>query len=297
MGHWKTEGTVGVGFRGEIPRSAVLPPSPNGRYNEVMAESFLDYLKRLTDEIYAMQKSSEARIDRLTERMDRSREEFDRSCKEFDRRSEEFDRRSKEFDRRSKEFDRRSKEFDRSREEFDRSCKEFDRRSQERAREAAEADRRFREYREESQRRMDDINQRMGGVNNVQGEIAEDLFRRNIKEALKEFDMDMDEVYHNLKAPGVGEYDLVAVNGSEAVVVEIKNKLKANDIRKFYEIQLPRFKTAFPQFTNYKVYGGLGALVMSNEQETEIAAMGLFVLTQGQDGIARAKKPKIPIIL
>lgn len=255
MGHWKTEGTVGVGFRGEIPRSAVLPPSPNGRYNEVMAESFLDYLKRLTDEIYAMQKSSEARIDRLTERMDRSREEFDRSCKEFDRRS------------------------------------------QERAREAAEADRRFREYREESQRRMDDINQRMGGVNNVQGEIAEDLFRRNIKEALKEFDMDMDEVYHNLKAPGVGEYDLVAVNGSEAVVVEIKNKLKANDIRKFYEIQLPRFKTAFPQFTNYKVYGGLGALVMSNEQETEIAAMGLFVLTQGQDGIARAKKPKIPIIL
>ena len=206
MGHWKTEGTVGVGFRGEIPRSAVLPPSPNGRYNEVMAESFLDYLKRLTDEIYAMQKSSEARIDRLTERMDRSREEFDRSCKEFDRRSEEFDRRSEEFDRRSKEFDR-------SREEFDRSCKEFDRRSQERAREAAEADRRFREYREESQRRMDDINQRMGGVNNVQGEIAEDLFRRNIKEALKEFDMDMDEVYHNLKAPGVGEYDVVAVTG------------------------------------------------------------------------------------
>lgn len=209
---------------------------------KVTSESFLDYLKRLTDEIYAMQKSSEARIDRLTERMDRSREEFDR----------------------------RSQEFDRSREEFDRSCKEFDRRSQERAREAAEADRRFREYREESQRRMDDINQRMGGVNNVQGEIAEDLFRRNIKEALKEFDMDMDEVYHNLKA---------------------------NDIRKFYEIQLPRFKTAFPQFTNYKVYGSLGALVMSDEQETEIAAMGLFVLTQGQDGIARVKKPKIPIIL
>ena len=138
---------------------------------------------------------------------------------------------------------------------------------------------------------------RMGGVNNVQGEIAEDLFRRNIKGALKEFDMDMDEVYHNLKAPGVGEYDVAAVNGSEAVVVEIKNKLKANDIRKFYEIQLPRFKTAFPQFTNYKVYGGLGALVMSNEQETEIAAMGLFVLTQGHDGIARVKKPKIPIIL
>ena len=195
---------------------------------KVTSESFLDYLKRLTDEIYAMQKSSEARIDRLTERMDRSREEFDRRSQEFDRRS------------------------------------------QERAREAAEADRRFREYREESQRRMDDINQRMGGVNNVQGEIAEDLFRRNIKEALKEFDMDMDEVYHNLKA---------------------------NDIRKFYEIQLPRFKTAFPQFTNYKVYGSLGALVMSDEQETEIAAMGLFVLTQGQDGIARVKKPKIPIIL
>ena len=52
--------------------------------------------------------------------------------------------------------------------------------------------------------------------------------------------------------------------------------------------------SAFPQYEAYQVYGGIGALVMSREQEAEVAAMGLFVLTQGEDGAARLRKPKNP---
>ena len=144
---------------------------------------------------------------------------------------------------------------------------------------------------------MDELNKALGGIGNVQGEIAEDLFRRNAEAALKHYGIPVDDVHHHLKAPGMREYDVVAVNGGEAVVFEIKNKLRPNDVETFLRTQLPQFKTAFPQYENYTVYGGMGALVISQEQEAELCALGLFVLTQGEDGIAHVKGPKNPIVL
>ena len=45
------------------------------------------------------------------------------------------------------------------------------------------------------------------------------------------------------------------------------------------------------------MYGGVGALVMSEEQEIELSGMGLCVFTQGEDGITRVRKPNSPIVL
>ena len=45
------------------------------------------------------------------------------------------------------------------------------------------------------------------------------------------------------------------------------------------------------------MYGGMGALVISEEQEMELSGLGLFVFTQGKDGITRVRKPENPIIL
>ena len=63
----------------------------------------------------------------------------------------------------------------------------------------------------------------------------------------------VDEVHHYLKVPGSREYDIVLVNGREAAVLEIKNKLRSDDITKFVHTQLPQFKTAFSQYEQYKV--------------------------------------------
>ena len=187
----------------------------------------------------------------------------------------------------TKEFNRHLEE---SRREFEESRREFDRRLEESRRE-------FEEYRKQSEWEMEVLRKNIGGIGNIQGEIAEDLFRRNVLAALETLGMHMDSVFHNLKAPGLRQYDVTAVNGSQVVVFEIKNKLRPDDITRFLETQLPQFKEAFPQFKDHKVYGGVGALVMSREQEAEAAAQGLFVLTQGQDGIAHIQGPKNPIIL
>ena len=330
-----------------------------------MAESFLDYLGRLTDEIHAIQKTAEekfeAKIDRLTAQLAQSRAEADKrfaeSRVEHQRRMDEADKRREEsrveHQRRMDEADKRwaehqrwmeqaDKRFAESRVEHQRWMDEADKRREESRAEHQrwmdeadkrwaehqrwmeqadkrfaesrvehqrwmdEADKRREESRAEHQRRMDEADKRWaehqrwmeqadkrwGDIANVQGEIAEDLFRRNAAATLHAHGIQVDEVHHHLKGPGTREYDVVAVNGGEAVVFEIKNKLRSDDATRFLRTQLPQFKTAFPQYGTYRVYGGMGALVMSREQEAEVAAMGLFVLTQGEDGAARLQKPK-----
>ena len=232
-----------------------------------MDESSLDYLKRVTDEIRESQKNSEAeskaRMDRFDEWLAKSSAEFDQRIRE----NNEQIRKSRE------EFDR---DLKKSREEFDRDLKKS---------------------REEFNKSMAEINRNLGGIGNTQGEIAEDLFRRNTKAALNEYGIPIDQVHHNLKATGRREYDIVAVNAERVVVIEIKTKLKAKDVEKFLQTQLPQFKSAFPEFRDHVVYGGMGALVMSEEQEMELSGLGLFVFTQGKDGITRVRKPENPIIL
>lgn len=48
-------------------------------------------------------------------------------------------------------------------------------------------------------------------------------------------------------------------------------------------------------FKDYTVYGSMGALVMSEEQEIELSRMGRFVFTQGKDGTAHVRAPENPI--
>ena len=242
-----------------------------------MDDSFLDYLKRVTDEIREIQKNSAAESEAKLARMDRFDEQLAKSRAEFDR---DIKKSREEFDQRIRE---NNEQMRKSREEFDQRIRENNEQ--------------IRKSREEFNKSMAEVNRNLGGIGNTQGEIAEDLFRRNTQAALNNYGIPIDQVHHNLRATGRREYDIVAVNANQAVVIEIKTKLKARDVEKFLQTQLPQFKSAFPEFRDYAVYGGMGALVLSKEQELELCGLGLFVFTQGEDGITRVRKPETPITL
>jgi Cdc6-like AAA superfamily ATPase len=46
----------------------------------------------------------------------------------------------------------------------------------------------------------------------------------------------------------------VAINGNEVVIVEVKNKLKRDNVDNFIDKQIPNFKILFPQYKDYKIY-------------------------------------------
>ena len=132
--------------------------------------------------------------------------------------------------------------------------------------------------------RLDRVGRQLGDLGLVQGEVAEDLFYRNIKYLFKDRDMIFGNIKRNLKKKGTAEYDIVAVNSDVVLVVEVKNKLQKRMIDSFITKRIPTFKKAFPQYSKYKLLCGIGGLVVKDEVGRYAEKSGLYVLTQTSDG-------------
>jgi len=133
-------------------------------------------------------------------------------------------------------------------------------------------------------RKLDDIGKQLGDMGLVQGEIAEDLFYRNVKYLFRDRNLAFNQVRRNLKKKGKAEYDIVAVNDKNVLVIEVKNKLSARMIDNFVNKKLPGFKDAFPEYQDYRLIGGIASLVMKDEVARYAEDAGLYVLTQSVDG-------------
>ena len=133
--------------------------------------------------------------------------------------------------------------------------------------------------------KLDEIGRQLGDLGLVQGEVAEDLFYRNVRYLFKEErDLIFSVVKRNLKKKGVGEYDIVAVNGDAVLVIEVKNKLQNRMVDNFVEKKLPKFKKIFPEYQGRRLFGGIGALVVKDAVGRYAEKAGLYVLTQTSEG-------------
>ncbi len=134
-------------------------------------------------------------------------------------------------------------------------------------------------------KKLDEIGRQLGDLGLVQGEVAEELFYRNVRYLFKnERDMILADVKRNLKKKGAGEYDIVAVNGDFVLVIEVKNKLQKRMVDNFLEKRLPKFREIFTEFRGRRLFGGIGALVVKDDVSRYAEKAGLYVLTQTSEG-------------
>jgi len=133
-------------------------------------------------------------------------------------------------------------------------------------------------------KKLDRIGQQLGDLGLVQGEVAEELFYRNVEGLFKPMDLRFERIRRNVKVKGRGEYDIVADDKGRVLVIEVKNKLDRRMVDKFMADKLPRFKTLLPEYRDSKILAGIGALVVKDDVGRYAEKAGLFVLTQTSDG-------------
>lgn len=125
----------------------------------------------------------------------------------------------------------------------------------------------------------------LGDLGIVQGEVAEDLFYRNISSLFHPLHLSFDRVRRNVKVKGSkGEYDILADDKERVLVIEVKNKLSRRLVDEFMQKKLPRLKTILPEYRDSTVLAGIGALVVKDDVGRYAEKNGLFVLTQSSDG-------------
>jgi hypothetical protein len=168
--------------------------------------------------------------------------------------------------------------FEDIKELFRRSREENDRRM---AESRAEADRRAAEF----DRRMAELGKQIGGLGNRLGEFVEGVVRPGLVRLFRERGIDVRETHRDLEAERNGkkaQVDLLVMDDTEVVVVEVKSKLSQRDVEEHLE-RIADFKELFPRYADARVFGAMAAMVVPEKQAAFAESRGMFVIGQAGD--------------
>ena len=190
----------------------------------------------------------------------KSQKETDRQLKGLGKSQEETDRQLRETDRQLRETDRQLKGLGKSQEETDRQLKGLGKSQEETDRQLRESDRQLKasatELQEQSKKMMKSIDKTNGNFNSKWGTFLEDLVQGDLVNLLNKKGIEVSKINSRVKYlhpnRSVGaEYDLIAVNGSEIVVFEVKTTLSNENLNSFLA-KLMKFRDHFPEYSDKK---------------------------------------------
>ena len=158
--------------------------------------------------------------------------------------------------------------------------KESERRLQETERVLKESSQETERLLKESSQRVD---AQMGKWGNRLGEFVEWQVRPAAVRLFQERGIDVTELQSNISvhrgAEEGMEIDLLAVNGTQAVAVEVKSKLTQQDVDEHLE-RLAKFKRLLPRYQTMNILGAVAAFVIPTDVARYAYQNGLFVIAQ-----------------
>ncbi len=240
---------------------------------------------------------------KLMEKVAKSQEETDRHFKEM---SKEADLQRQEADLQRKEtdhhFKKMSKEADLQRKETDRHFKEMSKEAKLQREEAKlqrkETDRYLKEISKKADIRHAHLEKRTRELNELftgpWGKLIESLVKGDLVRLLNERNIQvMGLAQESFRRRNGEEYevDIIAVNGREVVVVEVKTTLKLKHLDHFIE-KLGMFKDIFPEYKDKIVYGAIAYLKADEGSHHRAEKEGLFVIRATGNSATLTNKKK-----
>ena len=177
---------------------------------------------------------------------------------------------------------RRAQEEQRRVQEEQRRAQEEQRRAQEEQRRAQEEQRE--EQREEAERIRKEADARLRKMEGIfigqWGKLMESLVEGDLVRLLRERGVDVNRVTQRLSLkddPRQREIDLLAWNGTEIVVVEVKTTLKVRHIKRFGEL-MEEFHDLLPVYRGQRAYGAVAYLRAEEGSTAYAERKGFFVI-------------------
>ena len=112
------------------------------------------------------------------------------------------------------------------------------------------------------------------------GQLMESLVDGDLVPILNQRGIPVDHTVTNAKKRGRDdnyEYDIIAVNGEEIVVVEVKTTLRVQDVKDFLE-SLGKVTTRMSHYKHKTIYGAMAWLRADSNAEVYAERQGLFVI-------------------
>jgi hypothetical protein len=112
------------------------------------------------------------------------------------------------------------------------------------------------------------------------GKLVESLVEGDLIKLLKRRRIQVESTIQRRKGCREGqnyEFDIIAVNGNEIVIVEVKTTLRPQDVSYFLE-KLEKAKIFMPEYNNRIIYGAVAFISADSNCERMAENSGLFVV-------------------
>ena len=210
-------------------------------------------------------------------------QEITKGSEEIWRLFAETDRQFKETDRKFQETNRERKESDQRLEklfqETDRQFKETDRKFQE---SDQKLEKLFRETDQNLEKLFRETDAKIGALTGKWSKFVEGIVVPAADKIFSRRGIQVDKVYQRVRAQHNGkgmEIDVMALDGADAVLIEVKSTLSVDDVKEHLE-RMRRFKTFFPEYADRRVVGAVAGIVIEEGVDRFAYKRGLFVLGQ-----------------
>ena len=113
------------------------------------------------------------------------------------------------------------------------------------------------------------------------GKLVESLVDGDLVKMLRGKGIDVEITTQNIKRERDGEHwevDILALNGEDVVVVEVKTMMRVKDVKRFMERTLQNFKGVFPVYGDKRVLGAVAYLRSEESAGAYAEKKGLFVI-------------------
>lgn len=185
---------------------------------------------------------------------------------------------AKRMEQSQRAFDQRMKqsriEFDRS---IEKSRQEAAQERKEYAQRMEERDKKFEQQRRQDRKKMNQLERLFISQ---WGKLVESLIEGDLVNILNRQGITINDTTTRLKGRQGNdhyEFDIIAHNGDEVVVVEVKTTLRPDDVNHFAG-QLAQFKQWIQLYREKQVYGAVAFLRAEGQSEIMAQKRGLFVI-------------------
>lgn len=161
------------------------------------------------------------------------------------------------------------------------------------ARRQEESDKHYAKLRKESRKEhvefmasMKELRETLSGMGVSNGMVAEGVVYNSLKKSMTFGGVTFDRVSHSVEEsitlPGgkrvEGEFDVVLSNCTSVAIIEVKYRVRAEDIDYLVDVQMPKFKVVLPQYKDCKVYLGIGGMAFEKGVKQCALRRGIGVL-------------------
>ena len=168
-------------------------------------------------------------------------------------------------------------ETDKQFKETDKQFKETDKQFKETKNQIRENDRMLTEKFKETDKRIKELS---ALFTSQWGKLVESLVEGDLIKLLNERGIEVEQTVQRVKGNHKGqnyEYDIIAVNGDEIVIVEVKTTLRPSDVTDFHE-KLWKAKEYVAAFKGKKMFGAMAYITTDGAAERMSEKLGFFVI-------------------